>query len=76
MSQILTPLEEVDHILMARADHDMEVNKPIPDGVQLSGTLQEAKRNKLTISSGFPNGEVHMKSGHGFPDTLPYVWSM
>jgi hypothetical protein len=76
MSQILTQLEEADHILIAMAGHDMEVKKPIPDGVQLSETLREAKRDKLTMTSGFSNGEVHKKSEHGFPDPLPYVWSM
>lgn len=32
MSQIPAQLEEADHIFMARANHDIEVNKPIPDG--------------------------------------------
>lgn len=52
MSQILTELEEADHILIAMAGHDREAKKPIPDG------------------------EEHKKPEHGFPNPLPYVWSM
>ncbi len=76
MSQILTQLEEADHILMVMAGHDVEMNKPIPDGVQLSGTLQDAKRNKLNIAASFPCGVAQKKPEHSFPDPLPYVWSM
>jgi len=39
MSQILIPLEEANHILMARVSHNMAMNMPIPDGFQLSETL-------------------------------------
>jgi hypothetical protein len=76
MSQILTQLQEADDILIAMAGHDMELNKPNPDGVQLNGTLREVKRDKLTMASGFPDGEVHKKPEHGFQDPLPYVWTM
>lgn len=76
MSQIITPLEEADHILMAKAGRDREVEKPIQDDVQPGGSLQETKQDKLTMTSGFSNGDLHEKSEHDFPDPLPYVWSM
>ena len=76
MSRILTPLEEADHILMAKAGRDREVNNTIPDEFHLDGTLRVAKCDKLIMTSVISNGEVHKKSEHDFPDPLPYVWSM
>ncbi len=76
MSQILTKLRDADHILMARSDRDKDVNIPSPCDVQPGGILGEAKRDKLNLASVFSNAEVHKKSEQGFPEPLPYVWSM
>jgi hypothetical protein len=76
MNQILAQLEEADHILMSRAGLDTEVEKQIPGGVQPTGNLLEIKRDKLTMTSGCPDGGVQKKSEHDCPDQLPYVWSM
>ena len=75
MSQILTELRDADLILMARSDRDKDVNIPSPCNVRPNGILGETKRDKLNLASVFCN-DVHMKSEHGFPEPLPYVWSM
>jgi hypothetical protein len=50
MSHNLTQPEEIDYILMATAGHDMEVDTPIPDGAQLSGTIRDAERYELAMA--------------------------
>ncbi|HEU0219688.1 MAG TPA: hypothetical protein VFQ98_02635 [Gallionella sp.] len=61
MSQNLTQPEEVDHILMAMAVHDMEAETPIPDGAQSSGAVRDTERDELSMAAGFPCGVVHKK---------------
>lgn len=39
MSQNLTQPEEVDHVLMEMASHDMEVDTPEPDVEQLNDVV-------------------------------------
>lgn len=50
MSHNLTQPEEIDLIWMAMAGHDMEVDAPIPDWAQLSGTIRDAKRYELAMA--------------------------
>lgn len=78
MSQILTQLEQADHVLMA--GHDIEVKKPMPDDVQPSrkpsGNLGEVERDIPTMAPGSRDGGVYKEPEHDSPDPLPYVWSM
>jgi len=61
MSQNLTQPEEVDHILMAMAGHDMEAETPIPDGAQLNGVIHDFECDESIGAAGFPCGVVHKK---------------
>lgn len=47
MSHNLTQPEEIDLIWMAMANHDTEMDVPIPEWVQLSGTIRDAERYEL-----------------------------
>lgn len=76
MSQILTQPRDASHISTARSDREKDLNKPSPCDVRPSGTFGKAKRDKLNLASVFPDAEVQKKSEHGFPEPLPYVWSM
>lgn len=53
MSHNLTQPEEIDHILMAIAGDDMEVDTPISDGVQLSGAILDIERGKFAKVTDF-----------------------
>lgn len=59
MSHCLTQPEEIDHILMAMAGDDMEVDTPIPDGVQSSEATRDVERDGLASVADFPYGAAH-----------------
>ncbi|HEU0233542.1 MAG TPA: hypothetical protein VFQ94_00215 [Gallionella sp.] len=68
MSQNLTQPEEIDHILMAMAGHDMKAGTPIPDGAQLNGAIHDFGCDESIGVTGFSYGIAHKKSAHGLPD--------
>lgn len=68
MSQNLTQPEEIDHILMAMAGHDMKAGTPIPDGAQLNGAIHGFGCDESIGMAGFSYGMAHKKSAHGLPD--------
>ena len=61
MSHNLTQPEEVDHIWLAMAVHDMEANTPIRAGVQSSGIMRDTPRDEFAAASGFSYGAAHKK---------------
>ena len=65
MSQNLTQPEEIDHILMAMAGHDMKAGTPIPDGAQLNGATHDF--DEPIGVAGFSYGMAQKKSAHGLP---------
>ena len=67
MSQNLTQPEEIDHILMAMAGHDMKADTPIPDGAQLNGALHGFGSDEPIGVAGFSYGMAQKKSAHGLP---------
>ncbi len=66
MSQNLTQPEEIDHILMAMAGHDMKAGTPIPDGAQLNGAIHDFDES-IGVTD-FSYGMAHKKSAHGLSD--------
>lgn len=68
MSHCLTQPEEIDHILMTMAGDDMEMNTPIPDGVQSSGAVLDVEREEFAVMDGFPCGATQKKSARGLSD--------
>lgn len=66
MSQNLTQPEEIDHILMAMAGHDMKAGTSIPDRAQLNGVIHDF--DELIGVAGFSYGIAHKKSAHGLSD--------
>ena len=54
MSHCLTQPEEIDHILMTMGGDDMEVDMPIPDGVQSSGANRDVECDELARMASFP----------------------
>ena len=68
MSHCLTQPEEIDHILMAMAGDDMEVDMPIPDGLQPSGANRDIERDEFARMASFPYDVVHKKSVHSLSD--------
>lgn len=68
MSHNLTQPEEIDHVLMAMAGHDMETETPIPDGVQPSEAIRNIERNQFIRMAGFSHDIAHKKSAHGLSD--------
>ncbi len=50
MSHNLTQPEEIDLVWMAMAGDDMEVDIPIPDWAQLSGTIRNAERHESAMA--------------------------
>lgn len=67
MSQNLTQPEEIDHILMAMAGHDMKAGTPTPDGAQLNGAIHGFGSDEPIGVAGFSCGIAHKKSAHGLP---------
>lgn len=68
MSHCLTQPEGIDHILMAMAGGDMEVDTPIPGGVRPSGTARNVGRDDFAKTANFPYDAVHKKSAHSLSD--------
>jgi len=68
MNHCLTQPEEIDHILMAMAGDDMEVDTPIPDGAQSSGATRDIKRDDFTRAVNFAYDAAHKKPAHGLSD--------
>jgi len=66
MSHSLTQHEEIDHVLRAMVNHDMEVDTPIPNGVQSGRAIRDGKRDEYAVVASFPYGVVHNNSASGF----------
>jgi len=66
MSQNLTQPEEIDHILMTMAGHDMKAGTPIPDGAQLNRAIHDF--DESIGVAGFSYNVAHKKSVHGLSD--------
>lgn len=45
--------------------YDMETGMPIPDGAQLSGTIQDAEHDEFVTVAGFSYSVAHKKLAHG-----------
>ena len=72
MSKNLTQPEEIDHILMTMAGHDMKAGAPIPDGAQLSGAIHGFECDESIGVTGFSYDMAHKKSAHGLSDPQPF----
>ena len=69
MSHNLTQPEEVDHIWLAMAVHDMEANTPTPAGVPSNESIRATRRDEFAAASGFSfsYGAAHKKSALSGP---------
>ncbi|MDO8464243.1 MAG: hypothetical protein Q7S46_03180 [Gallionella sp.] len=68
MSQNLTQPEEIDHVLMEMAGHDMKAGNPTSDDALSSGGVYDAQCNRPIGVTGSSYSAAHKKPMYGLPD--------
>jgi hypothetical protein len=67
MSQNLTQPEEIDQILWAMVERDLEKLMPIPGGTPPTRASRDAPYEKFAAEPDFSRGVVHRESAQGLP---------